>query len=155
MDVHVPRPITRGLRRSGIDVLTAQEDGTATWQDSALLDRATQLNRVLFSQDEDLLIEAANRQRSRIPFAGLIYAPQLALSIGQFVEELELLAKVANPGPRLSRAAAATTTGCVTLACCIILPRTRCGSGEPRSVIFRLLRSNFVMKEVVRVIFRD
>jgi hypothetical protein len=93
MDVHVPRPITRGLRRRGVDVLTAQEDGTARWEDPELLDRATQLGRVLFSQDEDLLIEAAGRQRSGVGFSGVIYAPQLALSVGQFVYELELIAK--------------------------------------------------------------
>ena len=74
MDVHVPRPTTRALRRRGVDVRTAQEDGTATWPDPQLLDRATQLNRVLFSQDEDLLTEAARRQRGQIPFAGLSYA---------------------------------------------------------------------------------
>jgi hypothetical protein len=93
MDVHVPRPITRGLRRRGVDVLTAQEDGTARWEDPQLLDRSGEVGRVLFSQDEDLLIEAARRQREGIEFGGVIYAPQLALSIGEFIEELELLAK--------------------------------------------------------------
>ena len=97
MDVHVPRPITRGLRRREVDVLTAQEDGTARWEDAPLLDRATELGRVLFSQDEDLLIEAARRQRTEVPFGGVIYAPQLALSVGQFIDELELLAKAGTP----------------------------------------------------------
>lgn len=72
MDVHVPRPITRGLRRRAVEVLTAQEDGTARWEDAALLDRASGLNRVLFSQDEDLLAEAAERQREGKRFAGVI-----------------------------------------------------------------------------------
>lgn len=97
LDVHVPRPITRGLRRRGVDVLTAQEDGTATWDDDDLLDRATELKRILFSQDEDLLVEAARRQRQAIAFSGVIYAPQLALSIGRFIDELELLAKAGSP----------------------------------------------------------
>ena len=97
MDVHVPRPITRGLRKRGADVLIAQEDGTARWEDPQLLDRAGELGRVIFSQDEDLLIEAARRQRHGIHFSGLIYAPQLELSIGQFIEELELLAKAGHP----------------------------------------------------------
>ncbi len=97
MDVHVPRPITRGLRRRAVEVLTAQEDGTARWADDALLDRASDLNRVLFSQDEDLLAEAAARQRGGKRFAGVIYAPQLALSIGQFIDELELIAKAGEP----------------------------------------------------------
>jgi predicted nuclease of predicted toxin-antitoxin system len=59
MDVHVPRPVTRGLRRREVDVLTAQEDGTAKMEDPDLLDRAQALERVLVSQDEDLLVEAA------------------------------------------------------------------------------------------------
>jgi hypothetical protein len=97
MDVHVPRPITRGLRKLGVDVITAQEDGTARWHDTDLLDRASELDRVLFSQDEDLLVEAARRQSQGIAFNGIIYAPQLALTIGQLIEQLELLAKAGLP----------------------------------------------------------
>jgi hypothetical protein len=103
MDVHVPRPMTRGLRKRGVDVLTAQEDGTARWEDWQLLDRSGELDRVLFSQDEDLLIEAARRQREGIHFAGVTYAPQLELSIGQFIEELEILAKAGLPADFVNR----------------------------------------------------
>jgi hypothetical protein len=46
MDVHVPRPITRALRKRGVDVITAQEDRTARWSDPDLVDRATELDRV-------------------------------------------------------------------------------------------------------------
>ena len=52
MDVHIPRAVTNGLRLRGVDVLTAQEDGTITMTDSELLDRASELNRILYSQDE-------------------------------------------------------------------------------------------------------
>ena len=55
MDEHVHRAITSGLRLRGVDVLTAQEDGRRKTADSLLLDRATELQRVLFSQDEDFL----------------------------------------------------------------------------------------------------
>lgn len=44
MDVHIPRAITNGLRLRGVDVLTAQEDGTITLTDTELLKRATELN---------------------------------------------------------------------------------------------------------------
>lgn len=64
MDVHVPRAVTNGLRRRGVDVLTAQEDGAATLDDRALLDRATALNRPLYTHDDDLLIEAHRRQQA-------------------------------------------------------------------------------------------
>ena len=33
MDVHVPGAVTRALRLRGVDVLTAQEDGTDEWED--------------------------------------------------------------------------------------------------------------------------
>ena len=65
MDVDAPAAITRGLLLRGVDVLTAQLDGTAQVSDSQLLDRATELGRVLFSQDEDLLAEATKRQREQ------------------------------------------------------------------------------------------
>ena len=51
MGVHVRREVTDGLRRRGVDVLTAQEDETATLPDAQLLDRAAELGQVLFSQD--------------------------------------------------------------------------------------------------------
>jgi hypothetical protein len=47
MDVHVPRAVTTALRLRSIDVLTAQEDGSAELADDGLLKRATELGRVL------------------------------------------------------------------------------------------------------------
>jgi hypothetical protein len=60
-DVHIPRAIISGLRRLGVDVLTAQEDNAATLSDSELLDRATTIGRALFTFDDDLLHEANAR----------------------------------------------------------------------------------------------
>jgi len=97
MDVHVRRPVTTGLRRRGVDVLTAQEDGTARLEDDELLDRASELGRVLFTQDDDLLSEAAARQRRGIPFAGVIYAHQQNITVRQTIEDLELIAKASEP----------------------------------------------------------
>ena len=97
MDVHVPRPITLGLRLASVDVLTAQEDQHAEADDTDLLDRATNLKRVLFSQDDDLLVIAHYRQANAIPFAGVIYGHQQKVSIGQCVHDLELIAKVFEP----------------------------------------------------------
>lgn len=94
MDVHVRRAITEGLRRNGVDVLTAQDDGGAMLADPDLLDRATKLGRVLFSMDDDLLTEATMRQSAAIPFTGVIYAHQLRITIGQAVRDLTLIAEV-------------------------------------------------------------
>lgn len=97
MDEHVHRAITAGLRLRNVDVLTAQEDNRRNIPDAVLLDRATELQRVIFSQDEDLLVEAQRRQTKGISFAGVIYAHQLRVTIGMCVRDLELLAKAATP----------------------------------------------------------
>ena len=92
MDVHIPATVTEGLRLRGVDVLTSQEDGTREADDEALLVRASQLGRLLFSQDRDLLRLAAQWQQSGQEFSGIVYAHQQHASIGQLVEDLELLA---------------------------------------------------------------
>jgi hypothetical protein len=97
MDEHVPLAITEGLRRRGVDVLRVQDDSRRGYADAVLLDRAMELGRILFSQDEDFPIEASSRQAEGIEFAGIIYARQTALSIGDCIRELELIAKVAEP----------------------------------------------------------
>jgi predicted nuclease of predicted toxin-antitoxin system len=74
MDVYVRSEITEGLRLRGVDVTTAQEDGSHRLSDLELLDRASELGRILFSLDADLLREAARRQREGIDFAGIVYA---------------------------------------------------------------------------------
>ena len=97
MDQHVPRAITLGLRLRGVEVLTAYEDGASELEDVKLLDRAGELERVLFTRDDDLLAEATKRQRTGLPFRGIVYAHQLRVSIGKCVEDLELIAKAGEP----------------------------------------------------------
>ena len=103
MDVHVPYAISAELRRRGVDVLTAQQDGAAELEDAELLDRASALERVLFTRDDDLLAEASQRQTNRIPFFGVIYAHQRNATIGQCVLALELTAKASDPAEWSSR----------------------------------------------------
>jgi predicted nuclease of predicted toxin-antitoxin system len=103
MDVHVPRAITDALRRRGVDVLTVQQDGTDELDDAALLDRARELGRVLFTRDEDFLLESANRLRTGKPFPGLIYAHQMRVTIGRCVNDLELMARVCEPSEMANR----------------------------------------------------
>jgi hypothetical protein len=102
MDHHVPSAITAGLRIRGVDVITAEEDDSATLDDDLLLDRATTLGRVLFSQDDDLLAITHQRLQSGREFAGVVYAHQLAISIGKAVRDLELLAKVLDAADMLN-----------------------------------------------------
>jgi hypothetical protein len=97
MDVHIKAAITAGLRRRGVDVVTAQQDGGTRLEDVALLERATELQRLLFSQDDDLLAVARVRQAKGVFFAGLIYGHQLAATVGRYVLDLEVVCQVLDP----------------------------------------------------------
>ncbi len=54
-DVQIPRSIVTCLRLRGVDVLTAQQDGMAEAEDFEILDRATELGRIVFTHDDDFL----------------------------------------------------------------------------------------------------
>jgi hypothetical protein len=97
MDVHIPQAITTQLRRRNIDILTAQEDDTIELPDDQLLERSTALGRILFTQDIRFRALAENWQREGKPFAGLIFGHQLGGTIGQFVQDLELIAQASEP----------------------------------------------------------
>jgi hypothetical protein len=71
--------------------MTAFEDGHDRADDEIVLLRATELNRVLFSQDADMLVLATARQRRSIRFSGLVYAHQLGITIGQCIADLEFI----------------------------------------------------------------
>ena len=71
--------------------------------DPDLLDRATTLRGVLFTQDDDLLKEAAKRVRIGLAFAGVIYAHQLNVTVGRCIDDLELIAKVSEPAAWANR----------------------------------------------------
>jgi hypothetical protein len=94
MDHNVPRAIVDGLRSRGIVLVTSYEDGTSEFDDSELLDRATELGYVLFTRDYNLLQEATKRQRAGVHFSGVIYGHQLRVSVGACIHDLEIIAKV-------------------------------------------------------------
>ena len=96
MDVHVPAPVTRQLRLRGVDVLMSQEDGTTTLPDSELLVRAGSLGRVLFTHDIRFKAMAEDWIRKQQPFGGLIHGHAEGASIGQYVRDLELIAKACS-----------------------------------------------------------
>jgi len=92
MDEHVPLAVTRGLRRRGVDVLTAQEANMLDQDDDVLLLFATNQERVMFTQDEDFLA-----LHHKIPeHAGIAYTPQ-GTSIGDMVRGLLLIHDVLTP----------------------------------------------------------
>ncbi len=72
MDEHVPRAVTNGLRRRGVNVLTAQKAGMLGASDFEHLELAHSDNRVVFTQDADFL----RMHKADISHLGIVYAPQ-------------------------------------------------------------------------------
>jgi hypothetical protein len=103
MNHHVPKAITIGLRLREVDVITAYEDKSHELDDSLLLDRANELQRVLFSQDDDLLAEATKRQKEGVIFRGVVYSHQLRVSISTCIRDLEIIAKAGEPEDFINR----------------------------------------------------
>ena len=64
LDHHAPAAIAVGLRPLGVDLLTAKEDDRADWDDDQLLERATDLGRVVFTQDRHFLVLTADWQKT-------------------------------------------------------------------------------------------
>lgn len=103
MDVQVRNQITGALRARGVEVITAQEVESDELPDPDLLDEAGGQGRILFTNDEDFLAEAVRRQRIGEGFSGVIYAHQLRITIGQCIDDLELICKVYDPEDVVNR----------------------------------------------------
>jgi len=102
-DHHVPRAIAVGVRQQGIDVLTTDTDGMADRDDELLLQRATDLDRVIFTQDRDFLALAAAWQQTRREFTGMVYAHQLRITIGAAIRDLVVIASLMHPDEMRNR----------------------------------------------------
>ena len=97
IDHNVPAAITAGLRRRGVDCLTADEDGRSDRPDEELLQRAADLGRVVFTMDDDFLtLAAAWRAAGRLQ-AGVVYLRQNSITYGQAIDDLELIAVAVAP----------------------------------------------------------
>jgi predicted nuclease of predicted toxin-antitoxin system len=93
-DEHIKSAIAEQLRQLGIDVLTAQFVGRAGIgiPDEDQLAYATSMGRVLVTEDRDFISLA----HTQLPHTGVAML-QRALSIGEYVEYLELLARTTEP----------------------------------------------------------
>ncbi len=86
MDEHVPRAVTEGLRRRGVDVLTVREAGMLEAVDVQHLAYAMREGRVVVTQDAAFL----RLHTSGHVHGGIVYASQRT-PIGAFVRGLMLI----------------------------------------------------------------
>jgi len=59
--------------------------------------------RILVTQDEDFLTEATRRHRAGETFFGIVYTHQLYVTIGECVNDLEIIAKDSEPDEWIDR----------------------------------------------------
>jgi predicted nuclease of predicted toxin-antitoxin system len=97
MDAHVRHAVTHGLRRRGVNVLTAQEDDNDELTDDAIVLRATELNRVVFSYDRDFLEVTARMQAEGTTYSGVIATRRRGLQLAVCLDDLELICKAYDP----------------------------------------------------------
>jgi predicted nuclease of predicted toxin-antitoxin system len=97
MDHNVHAAITEGLRQRDVDCLTARDDGASAAEDQFILARARELGRIVFTQDADFLEITASWLAENKPFAGVIYARQMGITIGQAILDLHLFATLLEP----------------------------------------------------------
>ncbi len=96
MDVNVPGLVTSQLRQRKIDVLTAQEDAANQMEDEALLARARQLDRILFTLDADFLAITQRWLSTGREFNGVLFGTR-QLAINAYIADLELISRLTLP----------------------------------------------------------
>jgi hypothetical protein len=72
------------------------EDSADKLPDDAVLQRASDLGRIVFTQDIRFKALAEQWQRQNRPFAGLLFGHQLGGTIGQYVKNLELIGQASE-----------------------------------------------------------
>jgi hypothetical protein len=87
MDQNFPGPASTGLRRHGVDVLTAQEAGRCGITDRDQLEFAWAEERVLVTFDPDFLA----LHKSGVSHSGIAWCPETKHSIGQLIQALLLV----------------------------------------------------------------
>jgi hypothetical protein len=93
-DEHVHGVLRKALLRLGIDVLTVQEDERCGLSDAGVMNRATELRRLLVSNDEDMLVLARQRQKQGRHFPGLLFLKRAPLRM--HIDDLAFVAEVAG-----------------------------------------------------------
>ncbi len=89
-DQHYPAPVTAGLRRRGIEVVTAQDAGQCGAADPDQLAFATAARRVLLTFDSDFVA----LHQSGVSHAGLVWCQATKYGIGPLIQMLVLLHSV-------------------------------------------------------------
>lgn len=87
-DAHVVFGLIQALRQRGGDVVRVQDRGREQADDADLLEEALSNERVMLTNDTDVLALAAERGARQQGFAPIFFWPQQRRSIGQLVQSI-------------------------------------------------------------------
>ena len=93
LDENIANAIAKGLRNRGIDVQTTAEAGNLSVDDETQLKYALDENRVIVTQDDDLLKLAS----SGIEHKGIAYYKPQTRTVKQIIKGLVLIFEVFEP----------------------------------------------------------
>jgi hypothetical protein len=99
LDENCARAIAEGLRRQGIDVTMTPEAGLLGAPDEDQLACSLREQRVLFTQDRDLL----RLHASGTPHSGIAYCKKDTLGIGEIIRGLILIWQIYDPQEMANR----------------------------------------------------
>lgn len=99
LDEQVPHAVAHGLRRRGIDVLTATEAGLLRTPGPEILARSYAAGRVVVTHDNDYL----RLHRDGQAHAGIAYCDFGSRTIGQMVMALLLIHEILDPSDMQGR----------------------------------------------------
>jgi len=88
-DENIEQAIVEGLRRRGVKIVSAGELGYIGGSDDFHLRKASEMNAVILTHDNDYLIIA-----EKFDHNGIIFAHSKNVSIGQCVRGVELIANI-------------------------------------------------------------
>lgn len=96
-DECVDAGVVAGLRRRGVDIVTAADVGLLGSSDEIQLEKARALARVVLSGDQDFLVLAHRCATDAVAFPGLLFI-QPKTTVGEVIRAVALLAMLLSPG---------------------------------------------------------
>ena len=95
--------VARGLRRRGVDVVTASEMGRKALSDADQLACVQRTGRVIYTTDRHYLVLVNRWLENGVEFPGVVYHAQGSLSKGKAIRSLLLLSEVYDPPDMVNR----------------------------------------------------
>lgn len=90
-DENIEYSVIEGLRRRGIEVISARELGYSGKPDGFHIKKAFEMNAVILTHDVDFLIMA---DRQEINHKGIIFSHSVKVSVGQCIRGVELVTNI-------------------------------------------------------------